>query len=131
MKACPITLKWISKGLWGTKKIMQFYREQPIHLFGLLSQSEGGAPVALQEAISFGIPVLGSEAGGIPEVVNEHTGMLVPLTDGAKDIAAKITAFKTSKLNTEGFRQQVKTYWQQHFDATTNYEVLAQQLQQH
>jgi len=37
-----------------------------------------GIPVSLVEAMSYGIPVVATETGGIPELVRPHTGLLVP-----------------------------------------------------
>lgn len=47
----------------------------------LPSRREGGGIVAL-EAMALGLPVVGSNMGGIPEYVqNGHTGIIVPVAD--------------------------------------------------
>lgn len=40
-----------------------------------------GIPVALMEAMAFGIPVIGTETGGIPELIGGDAGLLVPARD--------------------------------------------------
>ena len=40
-----------------------------------------GIPVCLLEAMSYGIPVVATRTGGIPELVEPHTGFLVPPGD--------------------------------------------------
>jgi colanic acid/amylovoran biosynthesis glycosyltransferase len=40
-----------------------------------------GIPVALVEAMSYGIPVVGTNTGGIPELIEPGTGVLVPACD--------------------------------------------------
>jgi glycosyltransferase involved in cell wall biosynthesis len=40
-----------------------------------------GVPVALVEAMSYGIPVIGTNTGGIPELIKPGTGVLVPACD--------------------------------------------------
>jgi len=40
-----------------------------------------GIPVSLMEAMAHGVPVIGTKTGGIPELVVEGTGLLVPPED--------------------------------------------------
>lgn len=47
-----------------------------------------GIPVSLMEAMSFGIPVVSTRTGGIPELVTTDTGRLVPPADAAALAAA-------------------------------------------
>ena len=53
---------------------------QESHLFVLFSRYEN-APVVLSECQAVGLPVVASRVGGIPEIVNAETGMLVPSED--------------------------------------------------
>jgi glycosyltransferase involved in cell wall biosynthesis len=59
-------------------------------LFAMPSLSEG-LPLALVEAMSFGLPVVISRVGGVPEVVtNDVEGLLVPPSDpGALALAIR------------------------------------------
>lgn len=49
-------------------------------LFALASDYEG-LPVAVIEAMAAGLPVVATRVGGLPELVSEHTGVLVPPRD--------------------------------------------------
>ena len=40
-----------------------------------------GIPVALMEAMAYGIPVIGTETGGVPELIGGGAGLLVPPSD--------------------------------------------------
>lgn len=64
------------KGAMPNEEILKLYREKRFHALILLSIREG-LPVVLMEAISSGIPVLATNVGGIPDLVNEKTGRLL------------------------------------------------------
>ncbi len=75
--------------------------------FVLFSRYET-AGVVLAECLAVGLPIIGSDAGAIPEVVNPQTGILVPSEDEEK-LAAAICYmldhhqdFDTSHLRTLG-----------------------------
>lgn len=75
----------------GTVKhedLLSFYRAGSISAVALASVDLGGGvhegiPVALVEAMSYGVPVISTVTGGIPELVKPGTGLLVPPEDSA------------------------------------------------
>jgi len=65
---------------------LQIYREVPVSVVALASTDLGrgvheGIPVALMEAMAYGIPVVATSTGGTPELVKPGTGLLVPPAD--------------------------------------------------
>jgi glycosyltransferase involved in cell wall biosynthesis len=58
-------------------------------LFVLASDHEG-LPVTVMEALTLGVPVVATAVGGLPEIVDESNGILVPPGDPAA-LAAAIT----------------------------------------
>lgn len=56
-------------------EVIEFYRQSNIYLFCNVSRFEG-APVCVMEAMSFGIPVVATAAGGTGELVNNRNGVL-------------------------------------------------------
>jgi glycosyltransferase involved in cell wall biosynthesis len=60
-------------------------------LFCLPSHNEG-VPNVVLEAMACGVPVLATRVGGIPEVVPDFAGVLVPAQDGPALVAALSTA---------------------------------------
>ena len=66
--------------------LLSLYKAGSISLVALASVDLGrgcheGLPVALVEAMSYGIPVIATATGGIPELVQPGTGLLVPAED--------------------------------------------------
>jgi glycosyltransferase involved in cell wall biosynthesis len=67
-------------------KLLQLYEAGMVAAVALASIDLGhgyheGIPVALIEAMSYGIPVVSTETGGTPELVVPGTGLLVPAKD--------------------------------------------------
>ena len=109
-------------------EVLSFYKTTPIHLFVHFSETEGGVPVSLQEAASFGIPLLGTNIGGIPEIVTEKTGVLIPVDFNIQEVAQFINEFRSSFRNTQEFRMECKEFWRTTFEANNNYERFYLQL---
>ena len=69
------------------------------------------------EAISFGIPVLGTNIFGTTEIVTNKTGILVDLDDSAQAVADKII----NHINTGMRREEIRKFQQEYFSAEKNY----------
>jgi colanic acid/amylovoran biosynthesis glycosyltransferase len=66
--------------------VLRFYAEAMVDIVVLPSVDLGnglheGIPVALIEPMSYGIPVVSTTTGGVPELILEGTGLLVPPQD--------------------------------------------------
>ena len=68
-------------------------------LFVCPSESEA-FPYSVLEAMAFGVPVVATDAGGIPEMVRHDTGWLVPL----RDVRALADAIAAALADGEGRR---------------------------
>jgi glycosyltransferase involved in cell wall biosynthesis len=101
--------------------IFNFYKTHPVNLFISLSEAEG-IPVSMMEAISFGIPIISTDVGGCNEIVNEKTGVLIPLETEMEEVARLIKEFKTSEKNTENYRTGVRKFWEENFNSDSNYK---------
>jgi len=64
-------------GTVAHEKILSMYQNQEVDIVALPSLHEG-IPVALIEAMAYGIPVVGTNVGGTPELVGEGAGLMVP-----------------------------------------------------
>lgn len=116
------------KGFASNDSIINFYKNNSINLFIHLSETEGGVPLALQEACSFGIPLLGTNVGGIPEIVTEETGILIPVDFDIDKVAGIINNFKDNYLNTIAFRNKSRAFWLKNFNDEANYNKLFNEI---
>ncbi len=154
LKNCQSSIKWVHFGLTGKtdmedlKKLakelppnievqlngriekfedyINFFLTTPINFAINVSNIEG-LPVTLQEALSFGIPVIATDVGGNREVA-EGNGIVLPPDFDPKEVAKLVDAFKTSEKNTPEFRQKVRQFWEQNFQAKTQFERFTQEI---
>lgn len=75
--AAPSNLHMQFAGDTPNDVIREHYARQPVSLFVNLSRSEG-QPVSVMEAMAFGIPVVATGVGGVPEMLDAGAGVVVP-----------------------------------------------------
>ena len=93
--------------------VMDYYRSHHFDVFINLSTSEG-VPVAIMEAISFGIPVVATDVGGTSDEVNSETGVLVSADPTISEVSEAIVKVTQTKYNPRKF-------WEANFSAENNY----------
>ena len=118
-------------GLTPNAAILARYRREPFDVFVHMSSTEGGAPVAMQEAISFGVPLIGTDAGGTRDVLTERTGITLANDATASQLAEELERFTLSDRYTTKARHDVRAFWAQHFDAAVVHERFARALAAH
>ena len=109
------------KGAVANREVLKHYRTRPVDLFVHLSSTEGGVPVALQEAASFGIPLLAADVGGVREIVGPTTGILLPAEPSAAHVAAELDRFRQSPFASSEARLQVREAWSASYRAPANF----------
>lgn len=118
------------KGAADNSTIMRWYRENPVDLFVLTSELEGGVAVALQEAASFGIPLIATDSGGVRDIMNERTGILLAKEASADELAKVIDGFRQSPMATAEFRAGVRAFWEENFRAEVTFNRFCDRLLQ-
>ena len=109
------------------KDIMEWYKTNAVDLFINVSELEG-LPVSLMEAISFGIPVVGCNVCGVPEIVTKNTGVLLEVDFKPNVVAFQLQDFYEKKARNIEFRNDVKAFWAVNFDANINYKAFVSKM---
>lgn len=121
-KKLPGNIKVLFKGNVANGQLMNYYKNNCFDLFINLSTSEG-IPVSIMEAMSFGIPILATNAGGTAELVKDGIcGTVIPVDSKPSDIALNITKFIT--MDTRQYhemRKSSRSIWKDMFCAESNY----------
>tara|TARA_Y100000385_G_C13050126_1_gene619367 strand:+ start:326 stop:1537 length:1212 start_codon:yes stop_codon:yes gene_type:complete len=116
-------------GQMKNSEVMEFYRTNKIDLFVNVSSSEG-IPVSMMEAQSFGIPCMGTEVGGVAEIINHaQNGYLLPANPTAEDICKLLKAhWLLSKETQTKMRQVTIQFWREHYNAEKNYKRFIEEI---
>lgn len=107
-------------GYAPNEQIIRFYQSNYVDAVILTTAHEGGCPVCLQEAISFGIPVIGTSVGGVPELIDGN-GVLLPPDPTPQDVANAIkTVCCSSPEIIAAMRRRSLEIWEEDFDSKKN-----------
>ena len=117
------------KGEMEHNNVLSYYRQEDCDLFVQVSSSEG-VPVSIMEALSFGIPVLATNVGGVGEIVYNRDlapfGKLVNADITATNLATEIENFiLLSPDKLLNMKRAARTEWELGWDSTKNYSAFA------
>ena len=110
------------------EQVYEIYTNNPFHVFVNVSETEG-IPVAIMEAMSFGIPVIATNVGGTAELVDDETGYLID-----KDFSDEALAFSIKRIaelpeyEFMQMRKAARNRFEQEYCAETNYRQFLGQL---
>ena len=113
-------------GFAANSDVMKYYEENAVDCFILTSESEG-LPVAIMEALSYGVPVIATNVGGIEEEIDGN-GFILPELASNIEIAESIKQMyelKTNKPNAYAYmRKRSYELWKEKFDSKNNVDYL-------
>ena len=112
-------------GIMPNSQVMEYYRNHHVDLFVNVSASEG-VPVAVMEALSFGIPVLATNVGGTSEIVDDSVGKLIDSDISPEQLAKEITCFYENSSVVGSFKPRDR--WKERCNADNNYKVFCERL---
>lgn len=117
----PTNISVIFLGSLSNDEVITFYKDTFIDLFINVSSSEG-IPVSIMEAMSFAIPTIATNVGGVSEIVNNENGYLID--ENFSMILLKEIIISHSKLNNtmiSKFKISAYETWSHNFNAEKNY----------
>lgn len=128
-KNLPDNIKIDFRGNVRNTDLMEIYSTEFFDLFVNVSESEG-IPVSIMEAISFGIPCVAADVGGISEIVESgFNGWLLKKDCTPDDIAEQIYKFGgLSETDYRDFRKNARLLWEDRFNADANYKLFVDEL---
>lgn len=109
-------------GSINQKELVSYYQTHEVDLFINLSSSEG-IPVTIMEAISYNIPVVATNVGGVSEIVNPETGILVSANPSIEEVVTAIYKAKSTSFSPRNF-------WEANYVSDKNYAEFLNQLEQ-
>ncbi len=125
----PPNLSIELRGPLPNSEVHKIYQNEPIHWFMLLSTTEG-LPIAITEAMSYGIPVITTDVGGNSEIVTPETGILLPSDFNPKQIAGEIQPYIIDNDAYMQMRASAFSQWQNSFNANTLRHMFANSIRQ-
>ena len=125
---CKHDLKFIKFNLTGSKKnseVYDYYLNNDVDLFINVSSAEG-LPVSIMEAISFGIPVIATRAGGTSEIVDNKNGYIIDIDFKEEEVAKLIDNIRLmEKSEYLKLRNESRKKWELKFNAPDNYKMFS------
>lgn len=111
------------------EELFEMYVQHKVTLFINLSTTEG-TPVSMMEAISFGVPVIGTRVGGVPEIIKDgFNGLLLPPDITPQDVADKIKEWHLlSDEQKNQFSTNAQKWWDENYNADKNSIALVEQI---
>lgn len=112
-------------------KVIIFYKEHYISCFITTTSTEGGSPVSVQEALSFGVPVIATSIGELPRMVSGN-GILLSENPTGEEVGRAIEHMAEIYSTEEYFTmcEQSLRIFRDKFDADRNFSILADELEQ-
>lgn len=94
-----------------------------------VSESEG-LPVTMMESMSCGIPCIGTDVGGVSEIIRDgYNGFLLPSNPSIEEIQTVIyTCLNMSAKELNAMRKNAYETWMEMFNAESNYRAFAVKL---
>lgn len=116
-------------GMMRNTEVVEYYRTHYVSCLITTTQTEGGSPVAVQEALSFGVPVIATAVGELQQMV-EGNGILLSENPSAQETAQAIERMVSCYGKDDYFQMCGKSLgiFEEKFNAQRNFSALAKEL---
>ena len=109
------------RGQVSNAGLKAYYKTKPIKAFINASETEG-VPVSIMEAMSFGIPAIATDVGGVGELVqNEVNGILVPANSSDALLSGMMRILSMSDTEYAAMRQRARNAFLNQWEYKNNY----------
>lgn len=129
-KSLPQNITVHLQGFVSNSVVLEFYKTTPVHVFINLSRYEG-LPVSMMEAAAAGIPLIGTTIFGVPEILDDTNGFLLPETPTPSEVAECIRFIQKAGAEAAGLRQGAKAMYARRFSDEKNYHAFIDSLLKH
>ena len=129
---CDEKLGFMQVDLMGrvpNTQVLDFYKNEKIDLLVNVSTTEG-LPVSMMEALSYSIPVLATDVGGVGEIIKDgYNGIMIPSDFTDEELAEKIkTIILSDKAERQQMRNNARQFWNDNFNSKVNYTQFAENI---
>lgn len=124
-KNTPDNIEIIIHGAMRNEDVHKFLSSTHIDFTLLLSDSEGGCPISICESLSYGVPVIASDVGGVPETLSDGGGIVLVSPVRFEDF---VDAIHIILEDSESLRKKARLNWEKNFSAQTLRENFAKEL---
>ncbi len=114
----PENLEVELRGAMSNSEVQRIYVTETVDWSMLLSASEGGNPVAICESLSYGVPVIATEAGGITESVTDECALLLSVEPTEEEFVRGMLPYIDSDVRMESMREVAIRRWKECFCAS-------------
>lgn len=110
-------------GFVSNESVHAYYQENYVDVFVTTSAAEG-SPVSVQEAMAYGIPVVGTSVGGIPEQIEGNGVLLSPDPEIREVVQALSYIHDADETMVAAMRAESKKIWGEKYNREENLERL-------
>ena len=107
-------------------ELMAWYKANSVNCHILVSETEG-LPMAPVEAMSFGIPAIVTNVGGVGELMTKRNGIMLD-ADFSNDALVGAIKKLRAELDNAEYRAGVRESFLERWEATGNYKRFAEVL---
>lgn len=126
-KKLPSNVNWSFEGRLSYENLMETYSKEHWTCFLHMSESEG-LPLALVEAMSFGIPVVACDVGGVSEIISNDEGLLLDKNPNLDHVVEFISNLNKNAVFRSMKSKASRLKFENDFEAVKNYKFFVNQV---
>ncbi len=120
---CKKNIEFSFLGFLPNSKVKEFYEGNQVDLFVNTSKYEG-LPISMMEAMSYGIPCIGTDVGGVSEIIDDNNGFLLPVDFDNQLVDIIYDFYNLSIEKREELSENAFKTWKTKFNGKSNFELL-------